>query len=154
MTLDGLYLPPTEVRDATCEVCPAQLLRFGQFDVSSRPGSDTQYDPGHGWRVNRTTGAPTCVHPYRVGLPAGLYASAGQPLPDPGPPPGPDPSALELPTDPTLLEGWFVALLREARPEDMHSTLFKAEAIASTSFDGKTVVAAMRRVMSHELAGL
>jgi len=153
MTLDGLFFAAQEVRDATCEVCPAQLLAFGRFDVSDRPGPDTQYDRDRGWRTNRQTGAPTCVHPFRVGLPAALYASAGTPLPPPGPPPAPDPSALELPGEPSLLEAWFVALLRTCAPEAMASTLRKAETIAGGRFDSRTVVAAMRRVMSHELSG-
>ncbi|MEV6971127.1 hypothetical protein AB0M47_39115 [Hamadaea sp. NPDC051192] len=154
MALDELFLPPEEVQAATCEVCPAQLLRFGAFDVVDRPGADNRYDRDRGWRANVVTGAPTCVHPYRVGLPPALYASAGVPLP-PSATPAPVPSAadLELPDDPTLLEAWLVALLRCASPERMASTLYEAEAIASQRFGSRDVVAAMRRVMSHELAG-
>lgn len=148
-----MYLPPDAIADATCEVCPAQLLRFGRFDVVNRPGPDNQYDPGKGWRANKTTNAPTCVHPYRVGLPPALYASDQVPLPpQETPTPRPDPSVLALPEDPTLLEGWLVAVLRCADPQQMASALVKAEAIASSRFGSRAVVTAMRRVMSHELA--
>lgn len=154
MARPELWLPPREICEATCEVCPAQLLRFGTFDVSDRPGPDSQFDPAKGWRANRTTGAPTCVHPYRVGLPPARYASDGVPLPEPETP-TPEPAAhdLDLPDDPTLLEAWLVAVLRVAAPETMASALFEAEAIASARFDSRQVVAAMRRVMSYELAG-
>lgn len=61
----------------TCVVCPAQRLGLGEFDfdVVDRPSS-SRYDPRIGHRVD-TTGAPVCVHPYRVGLPPGAYASSG-----------------------------------------------------------------------------
>jgi hypothetical protein len=50
-------------------VCPAQVLGPGRFDVTDRPGPDSQYDSQAGYRVNRHTGRAVCVHPYRVGLP-------------------------------------------------------------------------------------
>ena len=130
------------------------MLAFGHFDVSDRPGADTPYDRDQGWRVNQATEAPTCVHPYRVGLPPGLYASAGAPLPPQQTLlPVPDPAALELPEDPSLLEAWFVAVLRCASPERMASALMQAEAMATDRFASRVVVSALRRVMSHELTG-
>lgn len=152
MALDELFLPSEDIQAATCEVCPAQLLRFGAFDVVDRPGVENRYDSDHGWRANVVTGAPTCVHPYRVGLPPALYVSAGVPLPPiTTPAPVPTPADLELPVDPTLLEAWLIAVLRCASPERMASALFEAEAIASERFSSRDVVEAMRRVMSHEL---
>lgn len=154
MSLDGFFLPDEEIRDATCAVCPAQLLRFGDFDVVDRPGYDHPYDPARGWRASRDSGAPTCVHPYRVGLPPAAYASGGVPLPPPETPsPVPDAAALVLPDDPTLLEAWLVAVLRCSSPERMASALFRAEATASERFPARDVLAAMRRVMSRELTG-
>lgn len=152
MTVDAqLFVASEEIQAATCEVCPAQLLSFGRFDVA-KPGPDTAYNPDRGCRTNRVTGAPTCVHPFRVGLPEGRYCSDRVPLPPAGPPPGPDPSALELPEQADLLEGWLVALLRGVPQEKMASTLFRAEAIACEQFPGRVVVAAVRRVMA-QLAG-
>jgi len=154
MALDELYLPPEEIQAATCEVCPAQLLRFGAFDVTGRPSAENRYDPARGWRVNVASGAPTCVHPYRVGLPPALYATDGVALPPAEmPTPVPDARDLVLPDDPTLLEAWLVAVLRCSSPQRMASALIQAEATASERFASRDVVAAMRRVMSHELAG-
>lgn len=67
-------------RFETCTACPAQTLSAGEFDVTDRPGPATRYDPTAGYRVNPTTGLPECVHPSRVRLPAGRYASNGEPL--------------------------------------------------------------------------
>jgi hypothetical protein len=58
---------------------------------------------------------------------------------------------LELPDDPTLLEAWFVAVLRTTPPAALATALARAEATAAGRFDGRVVVAAIRRVMSHEL---
>jgi hypothetical protein len=151
---DEPYEVPLEVEAATCVVCPAQALRFGRFDVAAHPSPESRYDPAAGWRVNVTTGAPTCVHPYRVGLPPAPYASAGVPLPvQDTPVPVPDASDLVLPEDPSLLEAWLVATLRCASPDRMAAALSRAESIALQRFPSRDVVAAMRRVLSHELAG-
>ncbi len=140
--------------EATCVVCPAQVLGPGRFDVTDRPGPDSQYGPAVGYRINRHTGQAVCVHPYRVGLPPGGYASAGLPLPaSDAPPPAPTPIALQLPADVADLEGWLVAVLRTADPEEMASALAEAEATACTRFTSADVVAALRRVLTFELAG-
>ncbi|GHJ49239.1 hypothetical protein Cs7R123_65810 [Catellatospora sp. TT07R-123] len=152
MAAEEQYVPPEEVLAATCAVCPAQLLRSGAFDVAPRPGPESSYRPELGWRADVATGVPTCVHPYRVGLPPGRYASAAEPLPPEPAVQVPDPAALVLPEDPTLLEAWLVAVLRTAPPERMAYALFQAEASAGARFEPRVVVAAMRRVMSHELA--
>ncbi|BCB75525.1 hypothetical protein GCM10022251_28590 [Phytohabitans flavus] len=148
----------TDVRPAqwetdTCSVCPAQLLQAGEFDVIDRPGPDSRYEPARGYRVNVHSGAPTCVHPYRVGLPPAAYASAGVPVLEIlDEPPAPTPAALALPVDLTDLEGWLIAVLRDAGPDRMYGALAAAETEAVARFPEKTVVAAMRRVLSVELA--
>ncbi|MGH8902607.1 MAG: hypothetical protein ACRDYA_13255 [Egibacteraceae bacterium] len=135
-------------------MCPAQALGPGAFDVVDRPSSDSRYDPAIGHRVNTTTGVAVCVHPFRVGLPPGRYASGGDPLPGlDEPAPEPTAEALELPEDVTDLEAWLVATLRAAQPSVMASALARAEAIANERFASKDVVAAMRRVLTCELAG-
>jgi hypothetical protein len=138
--------------DATCTVCPPQLLGLGRFDVADRPGPDNRYDPGLGWRVNVRSGKPTCVHPFRVGLPPALYASGGVPVPAlPEEKPAPSPVQLELPADVADLEAWLIASLRVVEPTRMASALSRAEATAAQRFSGKDIVAAMRRVLSTEL---
>jgi hypothetical protein len=150
--LVGKRLPGWD--DATCSVCPAQLLGLGRFDVVDRPGPDNRYEPRRGWRVNVHSGKPTCVHPFRVGLPPALYASEGVPVPGiPEQPPAPTPAQLELPEDVIDLEAWLIANLRMVEPGRMATALYQAEAIAAKCFSSRDIVAAMRRVLSIELAG-
>lgn len=164
--------PRPEWADSCCGVCPAQQLAAGQFDVIAAPGSQYQYDPDLDLRVDVSTRQPTCVHPFRVGLPPGLYATAGTPLP------GPDaerpvrpakagkglssyrtgvfvPTAeqLVLPAQLDDLEGWLIAMLRTAGPNEMDSALAQAESIAAQRFSGSEIVAALRRVLASELSG-
>ncbi|WP_246017000.1 hypothetical protein [Micromonospora pisi] len=88
-----------------------------------------------------------------MGLPPGRYASAGDPLPGRSmPPPLPSPESLELPEDLVDLEGWLVATLRVAQPEQIHGAVARAERVAAQRFPPGAVVAALRRVLSVELA--
>jgi hypothetical protein len=57
-----------------------------------------------------------------------------------------------LPADPADLEAWFIATLRVVPVDAMASALADAEATASGRFPPREVVAAMRRVLSVELA--
>ena len=139
--------------EQTCVVCPAQALGPGCFDVVDRPGRDYAYDPGVGWRVDRE-GTAVCVHPFRVGVAVGRYASAGEAVPAlDAQAPAPSPAALELPEDLADLEGWLVAVLRAAHPDALFSTIARAEHTAGKRFAPDAVVAALRRVLSVELAG-
>lgn len=138
--------------DDTCGVCPAQELGPGRFDVVARPDRQYAYDPQIGWRVG-PDGTAVCVHPYRVGMPPGRYASAGEPLPDlTGPTPTPTPEALELPVHLDDLEGWLVATLGVVDSDDLFRAVARAERQAGTRFAPGAVVAALRRVLSAELA--
>jgi hypothetical protein len=72
--------------------------------VSDRPSAASGYDANAGYRINTTTGLPECVHPFRVRLPAGRYASNGEPAPTQG---------LPQPRDETAdLESWLTTWLR------------------------------------------
>ena len=144
---------PQEIGDATCAVCPAQLLPLGRFDVHAGPNRETRYEPQAGWRVNTVTGASTCVHPYRVGLPAARYASDNLPVPVAPVRPEPTLADVQLPDDATLLEAWMVAVLRTGPADALACALSAAEAKALQRFGPAEVVAALRRVMSHELTG-
>ncbi|WP_127509076.1 hypothetical protein [Actinoplanes solisilvae] len=94
----------------TCPACPAKALPIGEFDVLDRPGPASRYDPAAGYRTNATTGLPECVHPTRVQLPACLYASNHEPLPEATGCPSP----AEPPDDLAQLEGWFGATIDAA----------------------------------------
>ncbi|MER6816434.1 hypothetical protein ABT299_44835 [Spirillospora sp. NPDC000708] len=155
--------PLPEWADSTCVVCPGQWLGPGAFDVVDRPDPSRAYDPEAGCRVDRHSGVPVCVHPFRVGLPAGAYASAREPLPgavEPGRArPGrgeavfrPGPEQLVLPEAAEDLEGWLIAMLRTARPEELRSALDQAETLAAGRFSGEQVVTALRRVLATELS--
>lgn len=138
--------------DDTCAVCPAQELGPGRFDVVARPDPVYAYAPSVGWRIG-PDGVAVCVHPYRVGLPPGRYASAGDPVPAlDEPPPAPTAEALELPSERDDLEGWLVARLRVADEARIFGEVARAEREASQRFAPGEVVAALRRVLSHELA--
>lgn len=143
--------PLPQWSEQTCVVCPAQQLGPGAFDVVDRPGPEFAYDPDIGWRVN-AEGIAICVHPYRVGLPAGRYASRGEAIPVNTSRPAPTSAALQLPADVVDLEGWLVAVLRDASPEGIFAAVSRAERLACERFAPKQVVAAMRRVLSVELA--
>lgn len=151
-TVPVMRMTAEELRDATCVVCPAQLLALGEFDVSDRPGGTSRYDRELGYRVDVVSGVPVCVHPYRVGLPAGAYCSAGVPVPAvPEEPPAPTRHALDLPDDATNLEAWIIAVVRAAGPDRIREALDAAETLASERFDERDVVTAMRRVLTVEL---
>jgi hypothetical protein len=105
------------------------------------------------FRVDQATLTPVCVHPFRVGLPVGRYASDHAPVPEfPAQPPAPAPVHLELPDDRDDLEAWFIATLRMVPIEATAPALRRAEATAAQRFPARDVVAAMRRVLSVELA--
>jgi hypothetical protein len=133
-------------------VCPGQVLGPGGFDVVDRPGRDYAYRPAIGWRVG-PDGTAVCVHPYRIGLPPGRYASAGEPVPavDATPVPQPTPAALELPEGLDDLEGWLIATLRVAAPDRLFAAIGAAERQAVTRFAPDAVTKALRRVLTVEL---
>ncbi|HZN73003.1 MAG TPA: hypothetical protein VFC00_15140 [Micromonosporaceae bacterium] len=75
--MTGSYRHPS----AYCLACPIRRFRVGTFDVEDRPKSSTRFDWETGVRTKPESGIPVCVHPDRIGLPPGAYASAGTPLP-------------------------------------------------------------------------
>ena len=139
--------------DATCLVCPAQRLGPGCFDVVDGPSPRFRFDQGARHRVDVETGAPVCVHPFRVGLAPGAYASAGLAVRsvEEGALFSPSEGQLSLPADGDDLEAWLIAVLRTAGQDQMASALDQAEAIAAERFTSSQVVDALRRVLAHEL---
>lgn len=138
----------------SCVVCPARYgLGPGQFDVVDGPGVDFKLDRAVGWRVDRRTRTAVCVHPFRIGIAPGRYVSGGEPVPE-GTQPRPVPSraALVMPEDVTDLEGWLVAVLRVAAPDELFAAVGEAEQAAGARFAPGAVTEALRRVLSHELA--
>ncbi len=134
-------------------VCPAQRLGPGCFDVVDRPGSRYRFDRQAGHRIDTETGAAVCVHPFRVGLAPGAYASVGLEVRSVAEGAVFTPSAdqLTLPSDVDDLEAWLIAMLRTAEPDQMGSALDQAETAASQRFSSAEIVNALRRVLAHEL---
>ena len=140
-------------RDETCGVCPAQLLGPGDFDVVARPRTEFAYRPDLGWRAT-PDGVPVCVHPFRVGLAPGAYASAGVAVPrgaEAESLPEPPPQALVMPEDVGDLSAWMVAHLRVAGRDEMFSVVARLERQAGERFPASEVVAVLRRVLTVEL---
>ncbi|RFU41255.1 hypothetical protein DZF91_12820 [Actinomadura logoneensis] len=151
-------------------ICPAQKLALGEFDVVDRPGARYGFDRDRGYRVDIATGFPVCVHPFRVGLEPGPYASAAAGWPDPAAPPPdpldpsqaprpsgarravftPTPEQLELPESADDLEAWLIAILRTARADELASALDQAETAAAQRFNADQIVKALRRALATE----
>ncbi|GAA2272472.1 hypothetical protein GCM10010430_68050 [Kitasatospora cystarginea] len=72
-----------------CWFCPSLRFPAGGFDVYERPTLECPFDPADGFRYAAGR-VPVCVHPYKVGLPPGRYASAGEPVPAREPEPAAD----------------------------------------------------------------
>lgn len=119
----------------------------------ARPRTELAYRPQLGWRAT-PAGVPVCVHPFRVGMPPGAYASAGQPLPvlQEEIVPAPPPEALILPESLDDLSGWMVAHLRSTDRDEMFSVVARLEREAGERFAPGEVVTVLRRVLSVELA--
>lgn len=132
-------------------VCPAQRLGPGCFDVVDGPGDRYRFESRVGHRVDVETGLAVCVHPFRVGLAPGAYASVGVEVRSvaEGTLFAPSADQLTLPDDADDLEAWLIAMLRTAEPEQMASD--QAEATAAKRFSSAEIVGALRRVLAHEL---
>jgi hypothetical protein len=94
------------------------------------------------------------VHPFRVGLAPGAYASAGVAVPrgaEAESLPEPPPQALVMPEDVGDLSAWMVAHLRVAGRDEMFSVVARLERQAGERFPASEVVAVLRRVLTVEL---
>jgi len=165
----------TEDDSDACWICPALRLPAGQFDVYERPTRQCPFDPATGFRY--AGDIPVCVHPYKVGLPPGRYASAGTALPNPTPHPAaqerpaaqsepvraypgpaPRPAAVPQADDASIMAGarpavpdellsWMRGLVADAAPDDLADTLGQAEEAALLRFSAESVVEALRQVL-------
>lgn len=150
---DGGRLP--KWCEDSCVVCPARRLEPGQFDVIDAPARDYRLNRELGYRADKERN-PVCVHPYRIGIQPGRYASGDLPLPDPAAPaPQPGAAALELPEDIEdldALDAWLIAVLRTAPDETLREDIDRAQEAAGQQFAPDAVTEALRRVLGKELA--
>lgn len=147
-----------------CAGCPGQVLGLGEFDVAEKPDSSqhlfvrTLGDGRVGGRVLIAhPDIRVCVHPWRVRLPVGAYASAGVSVPEIAPADDevatlPPRDALNPPTEVEDLHAWLTATLRLAGPAGLDSALDEAQSIAFDRFPQDTVLGALRDVLGRELA--
>jgi hypothetical protein len=68
-----------DVHHLACGICPSRSYPIGEFDVVERPSKECPFNPDDGHRY-LSDGTPVCVHPDKVGLPAGRFKSENAPL--------------------------------------------------------------------------
>jgi hypothetical protein len=124
----------TDDERGVCGVCPSTRLPGGAFDVHARPSAESRFAGG----VRRTAaGVPVCVHPERVGLPPGAYASEGAVLPWLAPPP------VEL----DAFAGWLRAALTAAPVAACPEVIERATAVLLAADPGADVAAVLREAL-------
>ncbi|ONH55581.1 hypothetical protein CcI49_28400 [Frankia sp. CcI49] len=136
--------PPWD-EDDLCAVCPGQVHDPGRFDIADGLGPASRYDTSRGYRRDLKSGVPVCVHPEKIGFPAGRYASGGESWPadtSEGPAPGPLPDRAEG------LAAWMTALVRHTNPGQVDQVLATAEQAAAGRFPPAVVVDALRAALA------
>ncbi|MDH6137753.1 hypothetical protein P3T37_007186 [Kitasatospora sp. MAA4] len=103
-----------ESEHEVCWFCPSVRLPAGGFDVFERPTRECAFDPADGFRYTVVGRVPVCVHPGKVGLPPGRYASEGRPMPAREPRPVVVERAAEAEPEP---EAEVVGVVRAQRRE-------------------------------------
>jgi hypothetical protein len=98
---------PEHREDDVCSWCPSLRFAAGAFDVAERPNKRWPFDSADGIRKDTATGAPVCVHPDRVALAPGRYASENSP---------PDTTAWTAPPRSAAAEPEPVEPVRAAAP--------------------------------------
>ncbi len=121
-----------------CGVCPARRYSPGDFDVHERPSRDAPFDPAdaHRYTADRV---PVCVHPERVGLPAGRYKSDGAPVPFV--------TELVLPADAADLDQCLRHAFHNAAPGLTQALIDQAVRDVPAAFPDVDLFAALRRAL-------
>ncbi|MEU8619962.1 hypothetical protein [Streptomyces sp. NPDC048623] len=94
-----------DVHHRACGICPSRVHAVGAFDVFERPTPECPFNKDDGHRY-LSDGTPVCVHPEKVGLPAGRYKSEGVPLT----------VELDLPPDPSEVVPYLRDVLWNVAP--------------------------------------
>ncbi|MEV6673467.1 hypothetical protein [Streptomyces sp. NPDC051162] len=120
-----------------CGICPSRRFPLGEFDVAERPSREFPFDPSDGHRYT-AAGVPVCVHPEKVGMPPGKYATDGTAT-APG---------LRLPDDITDLDPYLHDLMHSAAPGVLEGLIERAVQEIPRAFPEVDVVQALRRALS------
>lgn len=119
-----------------CAACPSLKWAAGAFDVLERPSKEAKFSGEDGCR-RTAAGVPVCVHPHKVGLPPGAWASEGLPLP----------WILPMPDDPEGITSWLVSALASA-PADEADGLVDRACTALMAHPGVDVTEALRAALA------
>ncbi|MEU6239706.1 hypothetical protein [Streptomyces sp. NPDC047024] len=119
-----------------CGVCPSRFHAVGEFDVFERPTPECPFSREDGHRYP-SDGTPVCVHPEKVGLPAGRYKSAGVPLA----------ADLDLPADPSEVVPYLHDVLYGAAPVLLDELIETASAQLRARFPELDPLTVLRRAL-------
>ncbi|MFF2024883.1 hypothetical protein ACFVW2_24135 [Streptomyces sp. NPDC058171] len=126
-----------DVHHLACGICPSRSHAVGEFDVFERPTKACPFDPVDGHRCT-ADGTPVCVHPDRVGLPAGRYKSENVPIN----------VELCLPADEAAVVPYLHDLLYGAAPFLIDDLIGQAHVEIRRAFPNLDPVATLRRALS------
>ncbi|MFJ1595808.1 hypothetical protein [Streptomyces sp. NPDC088261] len=121
-----------------CGVCPGRLFPLGEFDVAERPSREFPFDPADGHRYT-ADGIPVCVHPERVGIPAGRYRTDGIPLV----------CSLDLPGDVNELDDYLREAVHSAAPATLDLLIARAVEEIPLRWPGVDATTVLRRALNQ-----
>ncbi|GGP68739.1 hypothetical protein [Streptomyces abikoensis] len=120
-----------------CGICPSRRFPLGAFDVFERPSRDCPFRPDDGHRYT-TGGVPVCVHPEKVGIPAGRYKTDGLPVA----------TKLALPGDVAELDSYLRDVMHSAAPGVLELLIEQATTEIPRTFPEVDVITTLRRALS------
>ncbi|MFE1957278.1 hypothetical protein [Streptomyces sp. NPDC059479] len=126
-----------DVHHRACGICPSRRYPIGKFDVFERPTKECPFNPTDGHRY-LSDGTPVCVHPEKVGLPAGRYKSMDMPLT----------VEVRLPDDLSEVVPYLRELLHGAAPILLEDLIEQASAEIQRAFPALDPLATLRRALS------
>ncbi|MFE7536847.1 hypothetical protein ACFU67_21520 [Streptomyces rhizosphaericola] len=125
-----------DVHHRACGICPSRVHAVGDFDVFERPTPDCPFSKTDGHRYSED-GTPVCVHPEKVGLPAGRYKSENAPLA----------FTLDLPPDPSEVVPYLREVLWNAAPVLLDELISQAQKQMVERFPEMDPLTVMRRAL-------
>ncbi|MFD5555047.1 hypothetical protein ACFWIA_14575 [Streptomyces sp. NPDC127068] len=127
----------SDVHHRACGICPSRFHPVGEFDVLLRPTPECPFNKADGHRY-LSDGTPVCVHPDRVGLPAGRYKSENVPIT----------VKLCLPADEAAVVPYLHDLLYGAAPSLLDDLIEQADMAIRRTFPNLDPVATLRRALN------
>lgn len=126
-----------DVLHLACGICPSRRFPAGEFDVWQRPTKECPFNAKDGHRY-APDGTPVCVHPEKVGLPAGAYKSKNAPLT----------AEVVLPPDPSEVVPYLHDLLYGAAPVLLDDLIQQATDRIRAQFPDLDPLTALRQALS------